>query len=634
MTTVRRVYHLPHRPAVPAEVPPPVQRRLADAVLTAVEHAVRGRAPGGAVRTASGPAASEPPSLLRVGFGDGTYGVPSYGAAGNTAVPALAGYLEDDRLGIIVVGRAELVARISRVLARPGPAAGQARRAHAANPGAARAELLGTHFRDDHERLSYAVGYFQADLGTADSDMVFGALVAYEIEVQSRIAGQVVVSDPPTAAERAQLDRLRQERRTAAAAQRDAEAARRARADLARTPEDITGDPDPAEGGPYRGQGLDLPYARLVPDPDPRTGFDEQEVRRTLTDPDRFEQLYYDATHGIGKAAWLVVQFERKARQDAREAARGYSLLTVRGLAQAFLGTGGFDLSAYGFSTRTMSGRRMYAVFLKEFASASRQVEFSNTVLTNLLAIVEAGRLAKGALPKPQLPAVPREPLPSTPIPAPAPVPAPVPTPPRQIGFRPPGQAPAPVAVDTPPPLSRPVSGFRRPPAPRPVGTAGGSAPVDMPPARVVPGSGPARSGETVMSAGGGPGGEPPRTGPKPVRDTRPQTKAEEDWDRAQAAADKHDPAQQRPTDTEHGSQRKSERGDLTQADQAKLQAAVPRVQGDKAVARVIRSGKGKGNFTVVITNEEGQTVTVMHGKTKEELRGLSDRYEWNPPWE
>jgi hypothetical protein len=53
--------------------------------------------------------------------------------------------------------------------------------------------------------------------------------------------------------------------------------------------------------------------------------------------------------------------------------------------------------------------------------------------------------------------------------------------------------------------------------------------------------------------------------------------------------------------------------------------------QGNGATARVVKQ-KG-GGYLVHITNQDGQTITVIRVKTKPEVVGLSERYEWTPPW-
>jgi hypothetical protein len=109
------------------------------------------------------------------------------------------------------------------------------------------------------------------------------------------------------------------------------------------------------------------------------------------------------------------------------------------------------------------------------------------------------------------------------------------------------------------------------------------------------------------------------------------QTAAERDWEKAQAEARKQNAPADKSTRTEHGAVREGERGALTPKEVGRLGSAVPHQQGDGATAKVVRQ-KG-GRYLVHITNPDGETVTVIRDKTKAEVKGLSERYQWNPPW-
>ena len=56
------------------------------------------------------------------------------------------------------------------------------------------------------------------------------------------------------------------------------------------------------------------------------------------------------------------------------------------------------------------------------------------------------------------------------------------------------------------------------------------------------------------------------------------------------------------------------------------------RVQPDGASVRLL--SEGGGTYTVVVTSAEGVNVTVIRGKTRAELRGLSRNYGWFPPYD
>jgi hypothetical protein len=128
-------------------------------------------------------------------------------------------------------------------------------------------------------------------------------------------------------------------------------------------------------------------------------------------------------------------------------------------------------------------------------------------------------------------------------------------------------------------------------------------------------------------SGGGSEGKKPPQTAAE-----RGQTAAERDWEKAEAEAERQRAKADVPERTEHGALRQQERGALTGEEKAQLKSTPPRHQSNGATAKVLKEGRGR--YTVVITNEEGINVSVIRGKTKKELIGLSERYHWNPSWE
>jgi hypothetical protein len=113
--------------------------------------------------------------------------------------------------------------------------------------------------------------------------------------------------------------------------------------------------------------------------------------------------------------------------------------------------------------------------------------------------------------------------------------------------------------------------------------------------------------------------------------DNEEQTAAERDWDKAQAEVKRQQDEKDKPTRTEHGALREQERGALTDKERGQLANVEARRQGDGNTAQVVRQKGGK--YLVHITNEHGQTVTVMRDLSKSELAGLSERYQWTPPW-
>jgi hypothetical protein len=110
------------------------------------------------------------------------------------------------------------------------------------------------------------------------------------------------------------------------------------------------------------------------------------------------------------------------------------------------------------------------------------------------------------------------------------------------------------------------------------------------------------------------------------------QTAAERDWEKAKSEVEKQQAEADKPEATEHGALQQQERGKLTSAEKARLERSLPRRQPGGEITKVLREGKGK--YTVVTTKPDGEIVTVIRGKTKDELINLSKNHQWYPPWE
>jgi hypothetical protein len=169
--------------------------RLVTRQLLAGQRALResGPAGGGAqgqVRDRYDPAAEQAASS--------EYLVASYqqpGSGARARVPLTAPRTPGaEQAGSRVVTRAELVAKVSRIVNAPRGSVADGREAFAVSPERAMASLSGTHFRDDDDRLSYALGVFQAQLGArgggAEGEL-FAMLLRYEEQVQSQTAHYV-----------------------------------------------------------------------------------------------------------------------------------------------------------------------------------------------------------------------------------------------------------------------------------------------------------------------------------------------------------------------------------------------------------------------------------------------------------
>jgi hypothetical protein len=312
----------------------------------------------------------------------------------------------DGLLGLEIVTRSEIEAKIRRIMKKPGSQAREGRADFNASPVRAKANLYHTHFRDDEDRLSYALGVFEQYLGVrGESVELFEMLLTYEVQMAGGKA-DLIVHDPPTEAENQRLGELRQKRR-AELAQREAARARvepkpaNVEAKPAhQEPEDLLGCPSPKTAriapGAYSNQGIVLPYDKLVPEPDPTKGFDQAEGQRVLKDTRRFEQLYYDALSGNGRAAWFVCQLEVGAREhvgrrDARE---------LHDLDCTFVHNCGYNPEREGFSAQTASGQRIRMVIAEAFADEAFKIRLARGVIGDALNLWVGGKVASGILAK------------------------------------------------------------------------------------------------------------------------------------------------------------------------------------------------------------------------------------------
>ena len=138
-----------------------------------------------------------------------------------------------------IIRRSDIEARVRRVMHAPAFAASQAHQDFNASPRLAKANLYQSHFRDDHERLSYALGFFRTLLGMdgtgVNEEQLVAALVDYEAQIEGQTA-DLVIHSPPTEAERKRLDQMQQQidQWRAARARREREARLKRLAD--RTP--------------------------------------------------------------------------------------------------------------------------------------------------------------------------------------------------------------------------------------------------------------------------------------------------------------------------------------------------------------------------------------------------------------
>jgi Domain of unknown function (DUF4157)/Pre-toxin TG len=127
--------------------------------------------------------------------------------------PSLYKPIDPKNEGLKIVTAAEVEALVNRVIERPGWKAKEARDDFNASPARAKANLLSSHYRDETERLSYALGFYEEVLGAGgggDRYELVVALVKHETQALTR-AGAIVVHSPPTKAEERILRQARAE---------------------------------------------------------------------------------------------------------------------------------------------------------------------------------------------------------------------------------------------------------------------------------------------------------------------------------------------------------------------------------------------------------------------------------------
>ena len=132
-----------------------------------------------------------------------------------SAVSEFPEFEAPENVGLKIVTIPQIEARVARALKAPGLKVAEGRKDFNASPKMARANLYHSHFRDDAERLSYAVGVFRQFVGIAgegvDENELFKALVNYEVDFQ-RKSVDIVTHTPPTRAENRRLSELRADR--------------------------------------------------------------------------------------------------------------------------------------------------------------------------------------------------------------------------------------------------------------------------------------------------------------------------------------------------------------------------------------------------------------------------------------
>jgi hypothetical protein len=141
--------------------------------------------------------------------------------------------------------------------------------------------------------------------------------------------------------------------------------------------------------GDYADQGIRVRYDGLVPEPDPLRGVDADDLRDTVTNAKRLEQIYYDATHGNARAAWLLCQLEVGVRSGGRTAARDLASLSCQTIHHC-----SFHFDKLPFSKDTASGRRLLTIIGKAFEAEATRLAVQQEIIGKALAVFIGIRMA------------------------------------------------------------------------------------------------------------------------------------------------------------------------------------------------------------------------------------------------
>ncbi len=122
-------------------------------------------------------------------------------------------------LGLRIVDPSEIEVKMRRIVLAAGGSAAACKADFSASPRATKANLEGSRWHDDNERLLYARCYFEQDSITrgepVDSEKLVRDLVEYEVKVQ-RQSADLVLNNPPTPEDYVKLAVLRKHRAAAA----------------------------------------------------------------------------------------------------------------------------------------------------------------------------------------------------------------------------------------------------------------------------------------------------------------------------------------------------------------------------------------------------------------------------------
>lgn len=146
-----------------------------------------------------------------------------------------------------------------------------------------------------------------------------------------------------------------------------------------------------APPGEYANPKITIDYDRLVPRPDPRKNIDMGYASYVKSNPEMVEQLYYHATHGNERAAWLICHVEVSARNLGRDMARFLN----RASCQALLPCRDALRDAMPpLSDETASGRRLLTFIGREFEKEAERIQIKQDLISNALNLIAGVKVA------------------------------------------------------------------------------------------------------------------------------------------------------------------------------------------------------------------------------------------------
>lgn len=166
------------------------------------------------------------------------------------------------------------------------------------------------------------------------------------------------------------------------------EKARRESAACPRLPARETMVPPP---GVYANPRITIDNGKLVPRPDPRNNIDMGYADYVKANAHMVEQVYYDATHGNERAAWLICYLEVAARNLGRDLARMLSKLSCQLLLPC---ESALRDAMPPISDQTASDRRLLGLIGDEFEQEATRIRIRQTLIADALALISGVKVA------------------------------------------------------------------------------------------------------------------------------------------------------------------------------------------------------------------------------------------------